>query len=221
MKSVRIWDLPTRLFHWALVLCVSISVVSAKLGGNAMEWHMRCGYTVLALLAFRILWGIVGGRWSRFSSFVRGPATLTRYLRGELQAGEHAGHNPLGAFSVLLMLLWLLAQVATGLVADDEIATTGPLVRFVSGKLSSLATGWHAGPGQWGLYALIALHIGAIVFYAARKGDKLVTPMFSGDKRLAGEVAATRDDWATRVFALTVLAACAAAVYLLVSLGDG
>ena len=81
-QRVRIWDLPTRLFHWALVLCICGSVISAKLGGNAMVWHMRLGYAVLALLAFRILWGVVGGRWSRFSNFFDGPAALRRYLRG-------------------------------------------------------------------------------------------------------------------------------------------
>jgi cytochrome b len=224
LEKVRIWDLPTRLFHWALVLCLVFSVVTAKIGGNAMQWHMRSGCTVLALLAFRILWGVVGGRWSRFSSFIYGPAALLRYLRRRPPLpGEQfeAGHNPLGALSIWAMLLWLLLQIASGLVADDEIATTGPLNRFVAEHTAAVATGYHTTLGQWGLYVLTAMHVGAIVYYARRRGRDLLTPMFSGDKRLAADVPSTTDSWATRLFALTLLGACAAAVYLLVSLGDG
>ncbi len=223
MQRVRIWDLPTRLFHWVLVICVVFSVVSAKLGGNAMEWHMRSGYTILALVCFRVLWGVVGGHWSRFTNFFYSPAALMRYLRKEPRPDDHfeVGHNPLGAFSVLAMLAWILLQVSSGLVSDDEIATTGPLVRFVSGKVSELATSYHSTFGQWGLYALVAMHVGAVFYYATRKRRNLVTPMFSGDKHVAHDVPSTRDSWATRLFALTLLGACAAAVYLLVSLGDG
>ena len=142
---VRVWDLPTRLFHWVLAVCVLGSIISAKIGGNAMAWHFRFGYVVLTLLAFRLLWGFVGGRWSRFSSFVYAPSTTLRYLRGQSRDDEHhhVGHNPLGAFSVFGFLALLLLQVSTGLVADDEISNAGPLVKFVSGATSSLATNWH------------------------------------------------------------------------------
>jgi cytochrome b len=223
MHRVRIWDLPTRLFHWALVLCVVFSVVSAKLGGNAMAWHMRSGYAILALVSFRILWGLVGGRWSRFSSFFYSPAALMRYLRREPLPGDHfeVGHNPLGAFSVLAMLVWILLQASSGLVADDEIVTTGPLIRFVSGKVSELATSYHTTLGQWGLYGLVAMHVVAVFYYATRKRKNLLRPMFSGDKHVGHGVPSTQDSWATRLFALTLLGACAAAVYVLVSLGDG
>ncbi|CAN5140057.1 cytochrome b/b6 domain-containing protein [soil metagenome] len=219
-KPVRIWDLPTRLFHWALLLCVTGSVVTAQLGGNAAVWHLRLGYAALALLVFRLLWGVVGGRWSRFSSFVYGPAALRRYLRGRPLAGDHfeVGHNPLGALSVLAMLAWLLVQVGSGLIADDEIASTGPLVRFVSGELSLAWTGYHKGLGQWGLYALAGLHVTAVVFYRWRKKSDLITPMLLGDKQLAGDVPAARDSWATRLLALALLAACGLAVAGLVKL---
>jgi cytochrome b len=120
-KKVRVWDLPIRLFHWTLALSVVGSIVTAKIGGNAMIWHFRFGYLVFALLAFRILWGLVGGRWSRFSSFVYAPGTVLRYLRGQSRADEHhdVGHNPLGSFSVFALLGVLALQVASGLVADD------------------------------------------------------------------------------------------------------
>lgn len=218
---VRVWDLPTRLFHWSLAACVLGSVVSAKVGGNAMVWHMRFGYAVLALVSFRLIWGVVGGRWSRFSQFLFTPASLLRYLRGQPRPDDHfeVGHNPLGALSVMLMLLWLLLQVGTGLVADDEIATTGPLVRFVSGELSLAWTAYHKSWGQWGLILLVSLHLGAVLFYRFAKRRDLIGPMFSGDKSLPAHVPASNDSVATRLFALTLLAACAAAVYLLVSLG--
>ena len=219
---VRVWDLPTRLFHWALLLCVIGSVVTAKLGGNATAWHLRLGYAALALLVFRLLWGVVGGRWSRFSSFVYTPAALLRYLRGRPTAGDHfeVGHNPLGALSVLVMLGWLLMQVGSGLIADDEIATTGPLVRFVSNEVSLAWTGYHKGLGQWGLYALVGLHVAAILFYRWRKKHDLITPMLLGDKLLACDVPAARDSWSTRLLALALLAACGVAVAWLVKLGS-
>ncbi|MDN3919606.1 cytochrome b/b6 domain-containing protein [Roseateles violae] len=220
LQKVRIWDLPTRLFHWALVLCVIGSVASAKLGGNAMVWHMRLGYAVLALLGFRILWGLFGGHWSRFSAFLYGPAALIRYLRGRPRPDDHfeVGHSPLGAVSVLAMLVWILLQVGSGLIADDEIATTGPLIRFVSGEVSLAWTSYHKSWGQWGLYALVSLHVLAILYYRLGRGRNLLGAMFSGDKHLSVQVPAARDSLATRLFALTLLGACAAAVYLLVSL---
>ncbi len=156
--TVRVWDLPTRAFHWLLAAAVVGLVISAKIGGNAMVWHVRLGLLVLALLAFRFVWGLVGGRWSRFASFIDAPATLLRYLRGQQRPGEHfeVGHNPLGALSVFALLTLLLVQVCTGLVADDEIAATGPLNRYVASATGLLATGWQKGCGQWLLLVLAA-----------------------------------------------------------------
>lgn len=218
---VRVWDLPTRLFHWVLMACVIGSVVSAKVGGNAMTWHFRLGYVVFALLAFRLLWGLLGGRWSRFASFVYGPATTLRYLRGQARPDEHldVGHSPTGALSVFALLALLAAQVGTGLFADDEIANAGPMVRFVSGATSSLATGWHKQWGQWLILALVALHVIAILVYRFRKGRDLVTPMLTGDKPLDVSVPASADTLATRGLAVLLVALCGAGVGWLVSLG--
>ena len=221
LLRVRVWDLPTRLFHWLLAACVLGSIVSAKIGGNAMAWHFRFGYVVLTLLAFRLLWGFVGGRWSRFASFLYAPGTVLRYLRGTSRDDEHhhVGHNPLGAFSVFGFLVLLLTQVATGLVADDEIANSGPLVKFVSGAASSLATGWHKRYGQWLIITLIVLHVGAIAFYWLRHRRNLVAPMWHGDKPLAATVPASADGPKARTIAAILLLACAGAVAWLVSLG--
>ena len=207
-QPVRVWDLPTRVFHWLLVLAVIGLVITAKVGGNALVWHMRLGLLMFTLLAFRLVWGLVGGRWSRFASFLYAPATVLRYLRGQPRPGEHldVGHNPLGAFSVLALIILLLVQVATGLVADDEIATTGPLNKYVSSASGLLATGWHKGYGQWLLLALVGLHVAAIVVYKLR-GQNLVTPMITGDKPLPPEVPASHDTPASRLLAVLVLAA--------------
>jgi len=219
---VRVWDLPTRLFHWVLVVCVVGSVVSAKVGGNAMAWHFRFGFVVFTLLAFRILWGLLGGRWSRFASFLYAPRTLWRYLHGRSRADEHhdVGHSPLGALSVFALLALLSAQVGSGLFADDEISNTGPLIKFVSGATSSLLTSWHKTWGQGLILGLVALHVAAIVMYRVRQGRDLVRPMIVGDKVLAPDVPASADSWRTRSLAAVLAALCALGVGWLVSLGD-
>jgi len=215
-RSVRVWDLPTRVFHWALVALVAALVVTGQIGGNALVWHMRLGLAVGALLVWRLLWGVVGGRWSRFASFVRGPGAVWGYLRGTAPAGP--GHNPLGALSVLAMLGLLLAQVATGLVADDEIAVTGPLNKFVSNATGLAATAWHSHRGRWLILGLVALHVVAIVIHQ-RRGHGLLPAMVTGDKPLPADVPPSADTLATRALALALLAACGGGAAWLATLG--
>lgn len=210
---VRVWDLPTRLFHWVLLACVAGLLITGHVGGGWMTWHFRLGYAVLALVLFRVLWGFLGGRWSRFVRIVPSPGTLWRYLKGRTSPHEHleVGHNPLGALSVLGLLGLLALQVACGLVSDDEIANVGPLNRFVSAETAAWATHWHKDIGQWLLVAAIVLHVSAIVFYRVKKQRDLVGPMWRGDKLLDAGTPASRDDTATRIGAAVVLALCAAA----------
>lgn len=221
LQRVRVWDLPTRVFHWLLATAVIALVVTAKVGGNAMAWHFRLGYLVLALLVFRLLWGLVGGHWSRFVNFVYGPGSVFAYLRGHAGPDGHfeVGHSPVGALSVFALLAVLAAQVATGLVADDEIANQGPLYRFVSGDTSSTATGWHSGPGQWIIIGLVVLHVLAIVFYRVVKRRNLVGPMLTGDKHLPVGTPASADRLAQRALAAVLLALCAGAAAWVASLG--
>lgn len=211
---VRVWDLPTRLFHVALAVCVVGAVVSAKIGGNAMAWHFRFGYAVLTLLLFRLAWGVVGGRWSRFRQFIYSPLTVWRYLRGHpAEGGAHweVGHSPLGALSVWGMLLLFALQAGSGLVADDDIANTGPLVHLVSSATSSLMTRWHKSYGQFLILGLVALHVLAVTLYVLR-GKNLVTPMVTGDKHLPSDVPPTVDRAPQRWLALAVLVVCALGV---------
>ncbi len=222
LKPVRVWDLPTRVFHWSLALCVVASVLSAKLGGNAMEWHLRLGYAAFTLLLFRLMWGLVGGRWSRFVRFAYSPQAVWRYLRGRPLPEDdfEVGHSPLGALSVFAMLAFLSLQVGTGLFADDEIATTGPLIGWVSGATSKVLTGYHKHWGQWTILLLVGLHVGAITFYVLRRGKTLIRPMLSGDKLLQSTVPASQDGLARRLLALALLMVCAAFVAWVVSWGQ-
>ncbi|MGC1172267.1 cytochrome b/b6 domain-containing protein [Polaromonas sp.] len=218
IHKVRVWDLPTRIFHWALVVGVIGLAITGTIGGNAMVWHFRFGYSVLTLLLFRVVWGVVGGRWSRFGAFIYSPQSVINYLKGRGKPEHGVGHSPIGAGSVFAMLGFLLAQAGTGLFSDDEIAFSGPLTRFVSNSAVSLATNYHKNIGKWILLGLVVLHILAIVFYLWRKHN-LVRAMLHGDKELVTAVPASRDDTASRLSALAVLGACAAAVYWISSLG--
>lgn len=219
---VRVWDLPTRAFHWLLAIGVLGSIVTARIGGGMMDWHFRIGYCVFTLVTFRLLWGLVGGHWSRFRAFVYTPATGWRYLRGRSLAHEHhdVGHSPVGALSVFALLGLIAVQIGTGLLADDEIASSGPLVRFVTGATSAAASRWHKDYGQWILVGLIVLHIAAIVYYWLRRRNNLVGPMLHGDKLLTGGVPASADTPATRLIALALVAACGVGVYFVQRLGD-
>jgi cytochrome b len=219
MHTIRVWDLPTRLFHWLLAACVVGLIVTGSIGGNWMNWHLRLGYAVLTLLLFRLVWGFVGGHWSRFGSFVYAPSSLLAYLKGRGKPEHQVGHSPLGALSVFGLLLILAAQVGTGLISDDEIAFFGPLVRFVSGETVSLATGYHKDIGKVLVLALVALHLAAIAYYKWVKKQALVRPMIDGDKQVPVSVRSARDTAGTRVLALVVLALCGWGVSELVSLG--
>ncbi len=220
-RPTRVWDLPTRLFHWALASSVLGSLVTGQMGGNAMPWHFRLGYVAFGLLVFRLVWGLVGGRWSRFASFIFAPGTVLRYLRGQTKPGEHldVGHNPLGAFSVFAVLGLLVVQVATGLVADDEIANVGPLNKFVATATGLSATAWHKHWGQRFVMALLVLHVAAIVFYLVKKKVNLIRPMLDGDKLLPAHVPASADSARTRLLALVLATLSAALVTWLVSWG--
>lgn len=219
LKPVRVWDLPTRIFHWSLLVCVIGLVITGNVGGNWMVWHFRMGYCVLTLLLFRIVWGLVGGRWSRFASFIYAPGTVMAYLQGRGKPEHSVGHNPLGAGSVFALLFFLLMQVATGLISDDEIANQGPLSKFVSNARVGLATWYHKDVGKIILIVLVLLHVAAIMYYRTKKKEDLIGPMLKGDKQLAFDAPASRDDAASRATAAIVLTLSASAVWWLVNLG--
>lgn len=185
---IRVWDLPVRLFHWLLVLTVVGLVVTAKLGGNWMEWHQRLGFFALGLVVFRLIWGVVGSQHARFSNFMRGPSTVWRYMQ-EIKrpdARRYLGHNPMGALSVLAMLAVLLLQAGTGLFADDDILMRGPYADAVAKQVSELMTKIHKLNSDV-IIGLVVLHLCAIGFYFFVKRENLVTPMITGAKSGAAD----------------------------------
>lgn len=212
MNRVRVWDLPTRVFHWSLVLCFIGLVTTGEVGGEAMVWHFRLGYTVLSLLLFRLVWGFTGGLWSRFSAFVAGPGAILRYVRGEGTDQQSVGHNPLGALSVLALLAFALLQVVAGLFSDDEIATAGPLAKMAASSWVSYATYYHTKIGKIILILLVQFHIAAIIFYRVKRNENLVLPMWRGDKQLAKPFESAQDDTRSRTKALLVFGICAVCV---------
>lgn len=212
LYKIRVWDLPTRLFHWALVVCVSGLAVSGLIGGSALTWHFRFGYSVMALLTFRLVWGLVGGRWSRFEAFIYAPQSIVNYVRGNGKPEHSVGHTPPGAASVFALLGFLVAQVSTGLMSDDEVAYSGPLTHLVSNATVELATFYHADIGKWILLGLVLMHIGAIIFYQRRQ-HKLLGAMVHGDKSLTLDAPSSRDDLLSRTAAVVIFAFCGAGAY--------
>ena len=180
-KIIRIWDLPIRLFHWLLVICIIGSITSVNIGGNAMTWHAYFGYTILILLIFRMMWGLLGSTHARFANFIPSKATLLSYLSGKSKAV--LGHNPLGALSVLGLLTVLLIQSISGLFADDEIAFQGPFSKYVSETAIGIFSEIHEANANL-IYGLIALHLAAIFYYQKIKGENLIKPMLIGDKEI-------------------------------------
>lgn len=186
-----------------------------------MQWHFRFGYAVFTLLLFRIVWGFMGGRWSRFISFIYSPSTVIAYFKGRGLPEHSVGHNPMGAGSVFAILGFLLLQVASGLFSDDDIAFQGPLAKFVSNARVSTATWYHKEVGSTVLVVLIFLHVAAIFYYLHQKKENLIHPMLQGDKHLPLPMQPSRDDAASRTVAAVVLALCATSVWWVVNLGGG
>lgn len=217
MNAIRVWDLPTRLFHWTLALLVLVLVITGNVGGNAMVWHFRCGYAVLSLLLFRLLWGFVGGHWSRWRQLTCTPSALRQYFSAQSSQQRYLGHNPIGSLSVIALMSLLLLQVATGLFSDDEIANAGPLTVWVSESIVSMTTQWHKGFGKGLVLLLTAIHVGAILWYFVKKKENLSRAMLWGDKSSESPANASLDrprDW---LKALLCLALVAALVFVLIN----
>lgn len=214
-RPVKVWDVPTRLIHWLLVVLVATSFTTAKIGGNLMTTHMLCGYVVLALLIFRLVWGVVGGHHARFVSFVCGPRVVLRYATRftRIDAPRYLGHNPLGGWSVVAMLIVLLIQASTGLFASDDIFTEGPLYPLVSNAISSTLTRIH-NINATVLGCLVAVHVAAVLFYLFAKGENLIKAMFTGFKKWQGEAPPCGGNFWT---ATLIAAISGLMVYLLVS----
>lgn len=220
LRPIRVWDLPTRVFHVLLVTAVSGLIITGEIGGSLMKFHYWFGYGVLSLLFFRVIWGIWGGHWSRFVNFLPTPSKVRAYLADSRQGVQRVsiGHNPLGALSVFAMLVVLSLQVFSGLMSDDEISNAGPWASLVSSTWVSFATNFHTEIGKVVLISILVLHLVSVLYYKYFKHEDLLTPMVNGDKQLPSDTPSSRDSTTSRLFALGVWLGCAYAVYKLVNL---
>ena len=217
LQTVKVWDLPTRLFHWILVMLMIAQWLTAE-NDSTIQYHIWGGYTVLVLVLFRVIWGFAGSDTARFRDFIRGPGAALAYVKALLR-GEtplYLGHNPMGGWSIVAMLVLLLIQAGTGLFANDDITTEGPLYGWVSKGTSDWLTTIHKFNFNL-LLLVIAVHISAVLFYLFVKRENLIHPMLSGRKHLPTDLAGPA---APRIvnpwLGLVVLAVAIAVVWLLV-----
>lgn len=212
---VHVWDLPVRLFHWTLAVLAVFSFVTGKIGHGWMAWHVKSGYAILALLTFRLAWGVVGSDTARFTRFVKGIGTARDYARTLLarSPAPFLGHNPLGGWMVVLLLAALLVQAGTGLFADDDISTQGPLAAMVSEAAVRQLTRIHA-YNEWVVVALVVVHVAAIVLYQGPLRRNLIGPMVHGSVETAAPAPRLAPTW----FAAVLFGLSCAAVYYLVAI---
>ena len=198
--DVAVWDLPLRVFHWALVGLVTAAITTGLLGGAWMTWHARAGQAIAALLVFRLGWGLWGTRYARFAQFWPSPQRVWAYLRGRWQG---LGHNPLGALSVLAVLALLITQVLTGLFGNDEIGFAGPWSGWIAEDLSLKLTGWHKLAAKL-LYAWLGLHLAAIAVYVFIRRQPLLRAMWRGHRPGAAAASAGATPWPVAAVAVSV-----------------
>ncbi len=214
---MRVWDAPTRLFHWMVVLLIIVSFVTAK-----MEWvtaHFISGYTMMTLLIFRIVWGFAGSETSRFRQFLRSPAEAVRHLRsfgGPRLPDTEIGHNAAGGWMVMVLLAVLVFQVTTGLFAGDDTGPLGPLGYHLSRAMGERVATLHI-RSFYVILGLTVLHILAIIAYAVVKRHDLVRAMITGKKRLPATVRQPR--FVSPVLAVLVLLCAAATVAAVIRFG--
>jgi len=183
-ESIYIWDPLLRAYHWLLAFFVIASWLLAHYGPIRMTLHFWSGYAIIALLAFRLIWGLVGPRPARFVHFIKGPRAVWAYTRGffSREPSFWEGHNPMGALSVIAMLALLVAQVATGLMSESEnFIDAGPLASSVSSATRKAANNWHHTGGTL-ILILVVLHVAVILWYRFWKHEDLVRPMITGRK---------------------------------------
>lgn len=220
--QVRAWDLPTRLFHWALVLCVASAWVSYRfaevIGDTTLVWHRCNGLFILTLLVWRVLWGFAGSSTARFQSFVSTPVAAFDYAVGLVRgtAGRYLGHNPLGAWMILAFLAALFTQAGLGLFAtDDNDLTGGPLYRLVDEATNAWATRWHGRVFHYVILPLVAIHIAANLLYGAVKKEPLIAAMVTGSKPAVDYADGSAANLAARPVARAALCLVAAASIVL------
>ena len=219
VERVLVWDRAVRVTHWALVLLLVGLLVTGRVGGAWLEWHMRFGQVLLAVVAFRVLWGFAGSRNARFVTFVRGPRAVMSYVRSRLARVPevHVSHNPAGGWMVIALLLALVVQASAGLFSNDGELWEGPLAQRVTQETSD-ALAWFHRRFWWVVVALAAIHVAAVLAYLVVLRENLIAAMVGGAKALPPGVARPEDGFAPTARALAVLALAVVVVFGLLSL---
>ena len=181
---IKVWDLPTRIFHWVLLLLFISMLSTGYLGGGFLKFHIYLGFLMCSLLIFRIVWGFVGGYWSRFQNFQFSLVSLQRQFKFSHIPSRNVGHSPSGSWSTAVILFLLFTQVLSGLVSDDEVSYAGPLANWISSDLSSKATYFHTHIGKVLLLIVSTLHIIVVLYHFFCKKDQLVQAMWTGYKTI-------------------------------------
>jgi cytochrome b len=168
--TVRVWDPLVRIFHWSLVVLFALAFVT---GDEWRDAHITAGYLVAGLVAFRVVWGVVGPQHARFASFIRGPATTFAYLRDALalRAPRYLGHNPAGAAMIVALLAAIVLIAATGYMMTTDTFWGVEWVEDLHESMVYVTLG------------LIALHVGGVVLASIEHRENLVRSMFTGLKR--------------------------------------
>jgi cytochrome b len=210
-----IWDLPLRLFHWSFAVTILASWYTAEQGADLVEIHIKLGFVAIALLLFRVLWGIIGPKHARFSQFLPSPKKLLNYLRNSNSQKTTPGHNPLGAMMVVLMILLISIQAISGLFINDDVFSSGPYYGSVSNELEKVMRFLHHNTFDF-MIGAIGLHLAAVAYYWRVKKQNLVLPMITG-KKSAEQVGANDAIPHSKIILGFVLAVCCAGfVYWLV-----
>ncbi len=181
-NKIKVWDLPTRIFHWGMIFLLASLWWTADDG--EMDWHQVCAYSLMVLIIFRLIWGMIGSDTARFSHFIKHPKTVLDYMKQTKHQGvtSSVGHNPLGGYMVIVLILLVSMQLVSGLFATDEIFTEGPLYSFVSSDTSSLMT-WLHRKVFYVMLGFASIHVLAVIYHRI-KGDKLIVPMITGYKQV-------------------------------------
>jgi cytochrome b len=217
-QAVKLWDLPTRLFHWSLLILIAVGWWSSTEDGD-MALHFRCGYAVLALLLFRLSWGVMGSSSARFAGFIASPRAVLSYLVRikNKDAVHHIGHNPAAGWMVLALIGTVFFIVVSGLLSNDDMMLEGPFANDVGKSISDLATAWHE-QNFYGLLGLVAVHIAAILAYLFFKQENLLRPMLTGIKQLPQEVSVPTIHLRSSWLALLLFCIASVAVWLLLKM---
>ncbi|MEW6993843.1 cytochrome b/b6 domain-containing protein [Colwelliaceae bacterium MEBiC 14330] len=205
-KKHLIWDLPLRIFHWSFAITILASWYTAEHKEDYIELHMQLGFVVLALLIFRIIWGIVGPKHARFTQFIPSARKLFNYLTSDEKNKFTPGHNPLGALMVVLMIVLIALQAISGLFINDDIFSSGPYYGSISKDLEAIMSFLHHNTFDF-MIGAIGLHITAIAYYWWVKKHNLVLPMITG-KKSAKEVNEKDAIPHSKLILATIIAIC-------------